>query len=127
LWSLRQNGRPAGCELHKLTDEEIRIEEEAKRIDIQPTIEGGDQNAMSRRKFLRKVLRSPRNIRFPDMLWLAEGFGFGLSRVRGSHHIMVHPEIPEVVNFQEVKGEAKPYQIKQFLKLVEKYHLELED
>ena len=41
-------------------------------------------------------------------------------------HILAHPDIPELVNLQEVKGEAKPYQIRQFLKLVERYNLKLE-
>lgn len=61
------------------------------------------------------------------MIGLVEGFGFRLSRVSGSHHIFVHPEIVELVNLQEVNGKAKPYQVKQFLRLVEQYHLELED
>jgi predicted RNA binding protein YcfA (HicA-like mRNA interferase family) len=61
------------------------------------------------------------------MVALVEGFGFRLSRVNGSHHIFVHPEIAELVNLQEVRGEAKPYQIRQFLKLVERYNLSLED
>jgi len=39
---------------------------------------------------------------------LVEGFGFRLDRVTGSHYIFVHPDIPELVNLQEVKGEAKP-------------------
>ncbi len=58
---------------------------------------------------------------------LAEGFGFRLDRVSGSHHIFVHSEIPELVNLQEVKGEAKAYQIRQFIKLVERYNLRIED
>lgn len=33
-----------------------------------------------------------------------------------THHIFVHPQIPELVNLQEIKGQAKPYQIRQFLK-----------
>jgi hypothetical protein len=37
------------------------------------------------------------------------------------------PDIPEIVNLQDVKGQAKPYQIKQFLKLVEKHNLKLEE
>jgi hypothetical protein len=41
--------------------------------------------------------------------------------------IFSHPGIPELVNLQEVKGEAKPYQIRQFLKLIERYNLRLED
>jgi len=58
---------------------------------------------------------------------MVEGFGFRLARVSGSHHIFVHPAIPELVNLQEVKGEAKPYQIRQFLRLIERYNLRLED
>ena len=58
---------------------------------------------------------------------LAEGFGFRLDRVTGSHHIFIHAGIPELVHLQEVKGEAKPYQIRQFLKLVERYNLQIED
>jgi predicted RNA binding protein YcfA (HicA-like mRNA interferase family) len=58
---------------------------------------------------------------------LAEAFGFRLSRISGSHHIFVHPDIPELVNLQSVKGQAKPYQVKQFLRLVERYDLKLED
>jgi hypothetical protein len=30
-----------------------------------------------------------------------------------------------LLNLQEVRGKAKPYQIRQFLRLVEKYNLEL--
>jgi hypothetical protein len=58
---------------------------------------------------------------------LVEGFGFRLSRVRGSNHIFTHPDVPELVNLQELGGKAKPYQIRQFLKLVEQYDLRLED
>jgi hypothetical protein len=32
-----------------------------------------------------------------------------------------------LVNLQEVKGEAKPYQIRQFLRLVERHNLRLEE
>jgi len=27
------------------------------------------------------------------------------------------------INFQEVKGKAKPYQVRQFIKIIEKYNL----
>ena len=59
------------------------------------------------------------------MVKLAGGFGFRLSRSSGSHHIFVHPHVRELLNLQEVRGKAKPYQIGQSLKLVEKYNLEL--
>jgi len=82
---------------------------------------------MNKRKLLKKAQAGSKNIRFGDMVALVEAFGFRLSRVRGSHHIFVHPGIPELVNLQEVEGKAKPYQIRQFLKLVEWYSLKLED
>jgi len=58
---------------------------------------------------------------------LVEGFGFVLSRVRGSHHIFSHAGIPELINLQDARGEAKPYQIRQFLRIVERYNLRLEE
>jgi len=82
---------------------------------------------VNKRKLLTKILASPANTRFSDMVGLVEAFGFRLSRVNGSHHIFVHPDIPELVNIQNVKGKAKPYQIRQFLKLVERYNLQMED
>jgi hypothetical protein len=82
---------------------------------------------MKRRKLLRRLLASPRSVRFADIENLMEGFGFRLARVRGSHHIFSHPDIPELINMQEVDGQAKPYQVRQFLKLVEEYNLKLED
>lgn len=66
-----------------------------------------------------------KNVAFEDMRRLVEAFGFDLRRISGSHHIFGHPDIPELVNLQEVGGEAKPYQIRQFLKLVERYSLQL--
>lgn len=82
---------------------------------------------MNKRKLLLKVLSGPDNVRFDDMVTLVEAFGFRLSRVKGSHHIFVHPALPELVNLQERNGKAKPYQVRQFLELVEQYNLQLED
>jgi predicted RNA binding protein YcfA (HicA-like mRNA interferase family) len=82
---------------------------------------------MKRRKLLQKIVGGSKNIRFSEMANLAEGFGFKLSRTDGSHHILARPDIPELVNLQEVKGQAKPYNMRQFLKLVEKHNLKLED
>jgi len=68
-----------------------------------------------------------RNIRFRDALAMAEAFGFRLARVRGSHHILAHPGVRELLNLQEVDGKAKPYQLRQLLRLVERYNLILRD
>jgi hypothetical protein len=61
------------------------------------------------------------------MIDLTEGFGFREARTRGSHHILAHPDVPPLLNLQQVRGEAKPYQIRQLLRIVERYDLELED
>ena len=82
---------------------------------------------MNRRKLLKKIMRGSKNIRFADMVNLVRGFGFELSRTEGSHHIFFRTDIPELVNLQDVKGQAKPYQMRQFLRLVEKHNLKLED
>ena len=80
---------------------------------------------MNKRKLLKKLLARPKNVRFGDVVTLIEAFGFRLARVTGSHHIFEHPEVPEIVNMQNQKGKAKPYQVRQFLELVELYNLEL--
>ena len=41
--------------------------------------------------------------------------------------MFVHPEVRQIVNLQEENGKAKPYQIRQFLELVEQYDLKLGD
>ena len=65
-------------------------------------------------------------MRFADMRRFVEAHGFELRRVRGSHHLFAHPGVPELVNLQEVRGKAKPYQIRQVLRLIERYDLRLE-
>jgi len=80
---------------------------------------------MNPRKLLGKALASPANLRFEQACQLARAFGFRLSRVSGSHHIFVHPNVDELLNLQEVRGKAKPYQVKQLLLLAERYNLPL--
>lgn len=82
---------------------------------------------LKKRKLLEKILASTGNVRFNDLVALVEAFGFRLSRVSGSHHIFTHPDVQELVNLQIKKGKAKPYQVRQFLTLVEQYNLELEE
>jgi predicted RNA binding protein YcfA (HicA-like mRNA interferase family) len=82
---------------------------------------------MNNRKLLRKALASPNNLRFGDLVGLVEAFGFSLHRVSGSHYLYFHPSIPESINLQNVNGKAKPYQVRQCLKLIERYNLRLDE
>jgi len=47
--------------------------------------------------------------------------------VRGSHHIFKHRDVPKRLSIQPRGGEAKPYQIEQFLDMIEEYGLALKD
>lgn len=51
-------------------------------------------------KTWQAVLAGSRNARFEDALRLAEAFGFVLKRVHGSHHILLHPKLPQGLNLQ---------------------------
>lgn len=77
------------------------------------------------RKILESVLQGSANTSFRDFQKLVEAFGFQMNRVRGSHHIYERSDVHELINIQNVNGEAKPYQIRQFLRLVESYNLTL--
>jgi predicted RNA binding protein YcfA (HicA-like mRNA interferase family) len=81
-----------------------------------------------RRRLLDRLLRgSLNNVSFVDACDLVEGLGFRLKRTKGSHHIFVHPHLPERLNLQNVHGEAKPYQLRQLIRLIRRYPLHLED
>ena len=67
------------------------------------------------------------NVAFVDFTHLLNDYGFTVARISGSHHVFVRESLMEILTLQEVKGKAKPYQIRQFLKLVERYNLTPEE
>jgi predicted RNA binding protein YcfA (HicA-like mRNA interferase family) len=82
----------------------------------------------NKRKILEKILAGSKNVRFSEFVALIEGFGFTFNRIRGSHHIYDHPNAPQSISIQPDRNQqAKPYQMRQFIKLAEKYDLQLED
>lgn len=84
---------------------------------------------MKPRKLLAKLQLSQANVRLADLERLAIALGFILDRISGSHHIYIHPRHPEAqLNFQPDKsGQAKPYQVKQMLLLIDAYNLLIAD
>jgi predicted RNA binding protein YcfA (HicA-like mRNA interferase family) len=82
---------------------------------------------MKKLKLLQKLLSGSKNIRFSEAVLGAEMFGFRLDRIKGSHHIFIHPEVPELVSLQNVKGKVKAYQLRQLLEIVERNNLKMED
>jgi len=79
-----------------------------------------------KREIYEKLKSNPKNVRFTDLCKAAELFGFKYRGGKGSHVVYVREGVEEILVFQNVKGKAKPYHVKQFLKIIERYNL-LED
>ncbi len=75
---------------------------------------------MRKDKRFQKIKNNPYNVDFKEAMQLLKDFGFILERIKGSHHIFRHPLTLHKVNLQKDKsGKAKPYQIKQILKIIQ--------
>jgi len=48
-------------------------------------------------------------------------------RITGSHHVFARPGIAEQLNLQDRHGQAKPYQLRQLMTLVQRYDLRVEE
>lgn len=82
---------------------------------------------MNKQKLLRQILNNQKNVKFNDFVTILESFGFRKARTDGSHNIFKNVSVNEIINIQNVNGEAKAYQIRQFFSLVEKYNLKMEE
>jgi hypothetical protein len=81
---------------------------------------------MDKKEAYKKIKNSSNNIRFKEICYIAELFGFIYRGGAGSHTVFKRNDISEKLNFQNDNGKAKPYQVRQFVKIIEKYNL-LED
>lgn len=82
---------------------------------------------MNRRRLLEKARNNPEGMRFSDLVLLVESAGFTLRGSEGSHRLYVHPDVPERLNIQRGRdGKAKGYQVRQFLAVLDKHHLNVE-
>lgn len=74
-----------------------------------------------------ELKKSKSNLRFERLCLIAESFGFRFRGGKGSHRIYVKKGIKEMLNFQNIGGKAKPYQINQLIKVIEKNNLIMEE
>ena len=71
-------------------------------------------------KVLASIRRNPRDVRFDDLRKACDRY-FGEPRRHGSHLAYRTPWQGEPrINIQARKGKAKPYQVRQVLKAIEK-------
>jgi predicted RNA binding protein YcfA (HicA-like mRNA interferase family) len=80
---------------------------------------------MKKEKLFKRILVSQKNVKFKEFVNLVEAFDFHLVRINGSHHIFKDEVTGSLLNIQNVGGEVKPYQVKQFLYIIEKYNLKM--
>lgn len=66
-------------------------------------------------------------MRFRDFQRILEAFGFALDRINGSHHNYRHPRVSRPLSVQPRGNMAKPYQIQQFLDIVEEFGLKMDE
>lgn len=74
-------------------------------------------------KLYQRARGKPASLKFKEVRQLAEGVGFRLDRIKGSHHIFAHDDYGLLLNLQEVNGQAKAYQVRQLLKFIEDFQL----
>jgi predicted RNA binding protein YcfA (HicA-like mRNA interferase family) len=84
---------------------------------------------MDRRRRLLERLRSGhlQNVSFWDFCDLLEAFGFELDRTKGSHFSYHHRALPRPFPVQPRKNQAKPEQLRQFLRYLDGYDLTMEN
>ncbi len=82
---------------------------------------------MSKRaKLLVAIRKNPTGVRFDGLVKLILALGFKLERQVGSHAIYTHPRsaVP-IINVQNMRGRAKPYQVRQVLAIADEFGLEV--
>lgn len=70
-------------------------------------------------KLISKARNNPRGLKFSELKRLAEYCGYRQTRQSGSHRIFSKGRGFRRFNFQEIHGEAKVAQVKEFLSYIE--------
>ena len=79
-------------------------------------------------KLYAQLLQSSnRSVAYRDFEKLLQAFGFEIARTTGSHRQYVHPKVPGPFPVQPDAKDAKRYQVRGFLELVEQYSLYIDE
>lgn len=70
---------------------------------------------------------SNRDVAYRDFLALIMALGFVHSRTKGSHQSFVHAKCPKLLVVQPRGKDAKRYQVRELLDMVEEYGLALDE
>jgi predicted RNA binding protein YcfA (HicA-like mRNA interferase family) len=75
-----------------------------------------------RRRLLERIRqRRCKNVRFGDLCWLLEAYGFVLDRIHGSHYVYTHSRLERILTVPKPHGtsEVKPVYCRQALEAIE--------
>lgn len=78
---------------------------------------------MSKKDIFQHLKEHPKSIRFDEFCNIIISFGFTPKGGKGSHRVFIREGIPAIMTIQNCEGKAKPYQVRQFCKIIEKYQL----
>jgi predicted RNase H-like HicB family nuclease/predicted RNA binding protein YcfA (HicA-like mRNA interferase family) len=81
---------------------------------------------MNPRQLLRRLAQGHfQNVDFADAVRLVEELWFVYDHTQGSHHFYRHEAKQIVINLQPKRGEAKAYQLRDLIRLIERYDLRM--
>ncbi|MFA7597624.1 MAG: type II toxin-antitoxin system HicA family toxin [Novosphingobium sp.] len=75
------------------------------------------------RLYSQLLQSTSKSIAFRDFERLLTAFGFEHVRTKGSHRIYTHPALSRPFPVQPGSKDAKPYQVREFLELIEEHGL----
>ena len=79
-------------------------------------------------KLHRRLVSDPSQIvAFRDFERLLRACGFRHDRTTGSHRHYVHPLVPQVLTVQPDGKDAKRYQVRRLLDIIDEYNLGIEE
>ena len=68
-----------------------------------------------------------RSVEFRDFIAMVEAFGFSQARTKGSHRAFANSNCPRLLVLQPKGKDAKRYQVREFLDMIEEFGLSMEE
>lgn len=78
---------------------------------------------MDLKREINKMKENPKNVDYNIFIRIALELGFIHRQGRGSHEVLGKVGINKRIVIQRKSGKVKPYQVKQFIKMIEKYNM----
>lgn len=76
-------------------------------------------------KLYSRSLQNPRGLSFREFERLLSAFGFVHARTVGSHRHYTHPRVPEILTVLPGGKDAKAYQVRRLLEMVDQFGLSI--